>query len=249
MEASHDRKKVALLEEVFGKESVKAPPLGARRTVALFGGAFVLTAVLMVVLVCMAFVKGTFMTGIVALCSLSLVSLLAFFLAWRGVTQLIVRQAVMHAEVAFKTFKPNVIVAPAYGAVVAFQMDCPKLPLVLLSPAQDVYYRYMHLRPLISLADYPYSIVVSGSKDSQVPLDDAIRLVETAEIGRCRLEVVDDDHGFSSLRAEDFRTWIEEAFQKGGDIVRREAARGNKHFDPSLFDPNAGEATETESVQ
>ena len=76
---------------------------------------------------------------------------------------------------------------------------------VLLSPAQDVYYRFMHMRPFVSIADYPYCIIISGSKDTKIPLDDSIRLVETAEVGRCRLEVVDDDHSFNSLRVEDFR--------------------------------------------
>ncbi|XP_026194037.1 uncharacterized protein LOC34623600 [Cyclospora cayetanensis] len=180
---------------------------------------------------------ANFLAGIMALSAFILICLLAFFLAWRGVTQLVMRHAVLQAESAFNSFKPNVIVAPAYGAVVALQMDIPKVPLVLLSPAQDVYYRYMHLRPLVSIAEYPYCILISGSKDTQVPLDDAIRLVETAEFGRCRLEVVDDDHSYRTLKVEDFRTWVEEAFQKGAEVVRSEAAKGNKYFDASLFEP------------
>lgn len=63
----------------------------------------------------------------------------------------------------------------------------------------------MHLKPYISIGDYPYVIIVHGSVDNDIPLDDSIRLIETCEVGRCRLEIVDDDHKLSSLTKEDFR--------------------------------------------
>lgn len=76
---------------------------------------------------------------------------------------------------------------------------------ILLSPAQDQYYRYLHIRPLPSLVEFPYSIIIHGSADTQVPLDDSIRLVESCDLGRCRLEVVDDGHALATLTKDDYR--------------------------------------------
>ena len=130
LESANDSMKVSLLREAFGSAAVSAPTLGTRRTLMAFALGFAITALLMCAIVVMTFLKSNVAAGIMALVSLSLMSLLAFFLAWRGVTQLVMRQAVLQAEINFKEFQPNVIVAPAYGAVVALQMDVPKVPLV-----------------------------------------------------------------------------------------------------------------------
>ncbi|CDI76749.1 hypothetical protein EAH_00058230 [Eimeria acervulina] len=129
-------------------------------------------------------------------------------------------------------------------------MDVPKVALVLLSPATDVYFRLLQMRPTLTLREHPYSILINASKDSVIPLDDSIRLVETADIGSCRLEVVDDDHTFNSLTSEDFKGWVEEAYQKGAEAAEKDAAEGGKkHFDVSLFVANSAAAEESNQQQ
>lgn len=211
------------------------PDLHTKRTIILF--AFVILAVVLLMggAVLAAFIMKNIVSGLLALLGMVVLGVICFVLGGRGVTHLVLKRAVASAEKAFATFRPNVIVASAFGAVVCFQMDIPKLPLLLLAPAQDQYYRYMHLRPYISIADYPYVIVVHGSLDETVPLDDSIRLVETCEVGRCRLEVVDDNHQLGFLSARDLQRWIEEAYEKGKEVVLKQSAAGSKNVDPTLF--------------
>lgn len=61
---------------------------------------------------------------------------------------------------------------------------------LLLTPASERFAKFMRLKEPFTLADCPYTIIVHGSNDKAVPLDDSVKLVETCEVGRCRLEVV-----------------------------------------------------------
>ena len=61
----------------------------------------------------------------------------------------------------------------------------------MLSPAHEQYARFMRLRNGFTLHGVPYVVIVHGSGDKTVPLDDSIRLLETADgPGRSRLEVI-----------------------------------------------------------
>ncbi|EPR61386.1 putative transmembrane protein [Toxoplasma gondii TgCatPRC2] len=224
-----------MLEECVGKENLIIPKFKSKRIMTWFGICFGVLLLVLIGAVVTAFVNNSMMTGILSLVATLVVSGIVFSLAGRAVTSLMVKQAVTSAEEAFKESKPNVIVASSLGAVVCLQMDIPKLPVLLLSPALDQYYRYMHLKPLASIADYPYVIIVHGSVDSEIPLDDSIRLIETSEVGRCRLEVVDDGHKLSSLTAADFRRWVDEVFERGREAVTKMSQAGVKSVDLSLF--------------
>lgn len=127
---SPDKQKMAILESILGKEQVICPELGAKRTLTLFAMGFGLLILLMFTVVILTFWKSNMVAGVASVLALALVGVLVFFLAGRGVTHLLVRQAAFHAELAFKKFRPNVIVASSLGAVVALQMDTPKVPLV-----------------------------------------------------------------------------------------------------------------------
>lgn len=53
----------------------------------------------------------------------------------------------------------------------------------------------MRLRNGFTLHGIPYVLIVHGSGDKTVPLDDSIRLLETADgPGRSRLEVISECH-------------------------------------------------------
>lgn len=76
--------------------------------------------------------------------------------------------------------------SPGRGRVLVFA----SVSQLLLAPAQDQFTRFMKLKTYWGIGDFPYVMVVHGSHDKTVPLDDSIRLIETSEVGRCRLEVV-----------------------------------------------------------
>ncbi|PHJ21615.1 transmembrane protein [Cystoisospora suis] len=236
LDAFPNKVKQELVEECVGQANVVVPEFHTKRTLTAFVLAFALLLFIMFGAVLAAFINKSTAAGFLSLIATIAVATITFVLAGRGVTHVLLKQAVAAAEATFEKFRPNLIVASSYGAVVCFQMDKPKLPLLLLSPAQDQYYRYMHLKPYISIADYPYVIIVHGSVDNDVPLDDSIRLIETCEVGRCRLEIVDDDHKLSSLTRDDFRRWIEEAYERGRDAVFKQSEAGSKSVDPTLFE-------------
>ncbi|PFH36034.1 hypothetical protein BESB_056850 [Besnoitia besnoiti] len=235
LQAFPDATTETLMSEAFGKDRVIVPKFQSKRIMTWFTLAFALLLLLMFAAVVVAFANKSSGAGFLSLTAMIIVAVIVFVLAGRAVTRLMLRQAVASAEESFKKFRPNVIVASSLGAVVCLQMDIPKLPLLLLSPALDQYYRYMHLKPYVSIAEYPYVIIVHGSVDESIPLDDSIRLIETCEVGRCRLEVVDDDHKLSSLTAADYKRWVEEAFERGRDVVIKQSEAGNKSVDPTLF--------------
>ncbi|CBZ52193.1 hypothetical protein NCLIV_019820 [Neospora caninum Liverpool] len=235
LKAFPDTSTQRMLEECCGKDNLIVPKFQSKRIMTWFCIAFGVLLLVMLGAVVTAFINNSMVAGLLSLSAMLTVGVIVFTLAGRAVTSLMVKQAVTSAEAAFKQSKPNVIVASSLGAVVCLQMDIPKLPLLLLSPALDQYYRYMHLKPLASIADYPYVIIVHGSVDTNIPLDDSIRLIETCEVGRCRLEVVDDDHKLSTLTTADFRRWVDEVFEHGREAVIKMSAAGVKSVDPTLY--------------
>lgn len=74
---------------------------------------------------------------------------------------------------------------------------------LLLSPAHEQYLRFMRLRTAFTLHSIPYVLIVHGSGDKTIPLDDSIRLVETAAgPGRSRLEVISEASAHNTGRIE-----------------------------------------------
>lgn len=61
-----------------------------------------------------------------------LIGVAGYVFGGRGLSVLLLRSSVRIATEAFHNFRPQIIVASAFGAVVAFHMDIPKLPLVRL---------------------------------------------------------------------------------------------------------------------
>eukprot|EP00920_Eleutheroschizon_duboscqi_P008177 GHVT01018973.1.p1 GENE.GHVT01018973.1~~GHVT01018973.1.p1 ORF type:complete len:127 (-),score=20.64 GHVT01018973.1:1293-1673(-) len=87
-----------------------------------------------------------------------------------------------------------------------------------------------------SLADIPYAMIIHGTNDHTVPLDDSIRLVETTRVGRCRLEVVEDSHQLKSVTEEEIELWTNEVFAHGRENVMEMVQEGSKAVDASIFD-------------
>ncbi|CDJ58251.1 hypothetical protein EMWEY_00014650 [Eimeria maxima] len=110
----------------------------------------------------------------------------------------------------------------------------------------------MRLRNGFTLHGVPYVVIVHGSGDKTVPLDDSIRLLETADgPGRSRLEVINDSHALKSIKPEELRQWVEEVFTQGKQQVRLLADSGSKNVDPSLYEwgdqeTDAGKAAKLE---
>ncbi|PFH38093.1 hypothetical protein BESB_004340 [Besnoitia besnoiti] len=239
-----------LIQRSVGRGKFMAPDLKSRKLLFLYTVAFAVFIVMQFVCTVLFWLYlsrlyASLLTGTaIVLC------VTAYCLGGRGLSTLILRTALREATEAFRRFRPQVIAASSFGAVVALHMDIPKMPMILFSPAQEMYQRYIRSDQEMSLRSYPYTLIVHGSRDSVVPLQDSIHLVETSELGRCRLEVVDDDNKLHSLTQQEVSIWIEEVFKRGRANVQMLAAEGDKTVDPTLFEtPNleAGEPQREET--
>lgn len=235
LEGSRASEKEKMLEKVLGKPSVKAVNLKTRQTIMLFTTIFTVSAILLICAVIACSVLLKWYCGVAAF--VLSVGLLGggYWIGGRSVTQFMVKQGRVLAQKRFAEFRPNVIVAEAFGAVVALSMEVPKVSLLLLSPAQDQFTRFMKLKTYFEIGDYPYVMIVHGSQDKTIPLDDSVRLIETSDVGRCRLEVVDDGHALKGVTEEDLQNWVKEVYTLGKQQAKKMAADGHKQVDPSLF--------------
>ncbi|KEP65722.1 UNVERIFIED_CONTAM: hypothetical protein HHA_249300 [Hammondia hammondi] len=231
--------KQRLLQRAVGRRNFLAPDLKSRKIVLLYTIAFGCFVTLILGCVVLFWILTAHIHAILFTMAAVLVCYLAYYLSGRWLSSLILTTAVREASAAFHRYRPQVIVASSFGAVVAFHMDIPKMPLLLFTPAQEMYRRYSRISDHISLRNYPYTLIVHGSRDTVVALQDSIRLVETSELGRCRLEVIDDDHKLHSLTQQEISTWVEEVFRRGRANVLLMAQQGDKSVDPSLYEtPN-----------
>lgn len=241
---------------VYGQDAVRSPNLKTRRTLAIFTTLFVIFVMALIAAAVLGFLLWSVVAGALLTVLLAGVGVLTYILAGRGVTHYMLMNAVAAAEKTFQEFRPNVIVASSFGSVVAVTMRVPRVGLVLLAPALDAYCRYMRIRELPSLYGYPYSVIVHGSSDDVISLDDSIRLVETCEFGRCKLEVIDDNHTLRTLCEGDFRDFVDEVYTRAREEVQKMVTAGKLEtaagapgaIDPTLFDlpapPKESEAPE-----
>jgi len=228
--------KLKVLTDIYGERAVRCPNLGTKE--------IVVSSVLFLLFVCVALVAVVavlfcYAETWAAVLSIPITLLLAYVVvAWggRGICGAMLRRATRIAEDTTREFRPNVIVASSFGAVVALSMTTPKCPMLLLTPAHGVFNRYMrNTRNIYSVASYPYVIVVHPSNDKVVPLDDSIQLVESSHLGRTRLEVLEDTHVLKTLTSADIREFVDEIYTRGKmEVLTR--GEDYKDSDPSLFD-------------
>ncbi|OEH76645.1 hypothetical protein cyc_03393 [Cyclospora cayetanensis] len=242
--------KQRLLEKAIGKQRVKAPNLKTRQTIMMFVLIFVVVAIILLSACIAAAVLAKWYVGLSVFLGAMALLVLLYWLGGKGATHFMWMKAVRIAEKKFKEQRSNVIVATSFGAVVALSMDVPKVPMLLLSPAHEQYARFMRLRNVFTLHAIPYVLIVHGSGDKTVPLDDSIRLLETAAgPGRSRLEVINDGHALKSIKMEDLRQWVEEVFAHGKRQVKMLADSGSKDVDPSLYEWLEQDVTEPAGSQ
>lgn len=211
--------KTEKLKEACKDYHLITPDLKTRTTLLIFTLTFGAYMCCVTALICLAWafissILAFFITTLLFLCVC-----ITYILAGRGVTHSMVVQATAIAEKVFWEFRPNVIVASSFGAVVVFAMQVPKVSLVLLAPGQDAYCRYFKMKRVPTLRGYPYVIVVHGCNDDEVSLEDSIRLIDNSSYLQCKLEVVDDTHNLKSLTANDYKEFIDEAFYKAREHV------------------------------
>eukprot|EP00920_Eleutheroschizon_duboscqi_P028292 GHVT01069043.1.p1 GENE.GHVT01069043.1~~GHVT01069043.1.p1 ORF type:complete len:292 (-),score=21.34 GHVT01069043.1:2409-3284(-) len=240
-----EKAKLKKLQQLFHRRYVMGVDLKTKQAMMIFVAVLVILVVVMLAISITAFALDDPVAGSVTLVCTVLVGLIYYFVAGRGMTTVMLKRSVKRCEAAFREFRPNVIVAYSFGAVVAFRMDVPRVPMVLIAPAHDQFARYMRddsagtsgatSNGLASLEEFPYVIIVHGTSDTSVPLDDSIRLIETGKVGRCRLEIVDDNHKMDKVDAEELKQWVEEAYDRGREQVGKMAEEGFKKVDLSLF--------------
>ncbi|KAL8448966.1 hypothetical protein Emed_003318 [Eimeria media] len=252
LDSAPGSEKQRLLEKAVGKQRIKAPNLKTRQSIMMFVLLFLVLALCLGSSCIAAFVLARwYVSFAVFLASVALLAL-TYWLGGKGATHYMWLKAVKIAEKKFKEQRTNVIVGTSFGAVVALSMDVPKVPMLLLSPAHEQYSRFMRLKNAFTLHAIPYVLIVHGSNDKTVPLDDSIRLLETADgPGRSRLEVIktataaaaaaatveirDDSHGLKSIKPEELRQWVDEVYTQGKLQVKMLAESGSKDVDASLF--------------
>ncbi|CBZ56124.1 conserved hypothetical protein [Neospora caninum Liverpool] len=231
--------KQRLLQRAVGRSNFLAPDLKSRKILLLYTIAFGCFIVLAISIIVVFWIFITSIHAAMFTIAAVIATCVGYYVSGRWLSSLILSTAVREASEAFHTYRPHVVVASAFGAVVAFHMDVPKMPLLLFTPAQDMYRRYLRTTQQMSLRNYPYTLIVHGSRDTVVSLQDSIRLVETAELGRCRLEVIDDDHHLRSLTQQEISAWVDEVFKRGRANVLMLAQEGDKSVDPTLYEtPN-----------
>eukprot|EP00921_Rhytidocystis_pertsovi_P014805 GHVQ01023797.1.p1 GENE.GHVQ01023797.1~~GHVQ01023797.1.p1 ORF type:complete len:156 (-),score=9.21 GHVQ01023797.1:49-516(-) len=133
--SAHNARVTRWLSEKFPDGQVVAPNLQTRRTSVLFSAGFMFFVLALVSLCCVTGIYWKWWAGVLLFIATAVVSMGIYALAGRGVTHVMQRRAVSIAEKSFKEFRPNLIVASAFGAVVAVSMDIPKLPMVCLMGA------------------------------------------------------------------------------------------------------------------
>ncbi|KAL8435298.1 hypothetical protein Efla_002553 [Eimeria flavescens] len=236
LDSAPGSEKQRLLEKAVGKQRVKAPNLKTRQSIMMFVLGFLVLAVCLISGCIAAAVLARWYVGLALFLVSVLLLSLTYWLGGRAATHFMWLKAVRLAEKKFKEQRSNVIVGTSFGAVVALSMNVPKVPMLLLAPAHEQYARFMRLRNGFTLHAVPYVLIVHGSNDKTIPLDDSIRLLETADgPGRSRLEVINDSHGLKSVKTEELREWVEEVYAQGKRQVRQLADSGSKDVDPSLF--------------
>ncbi|KAL8272764.1 hypothetical protein Esti_003314 [Eimeria stiedai] len=167
---------------------------------------------------------------------------LLVFLASLAAPRLMLSVARSRAARAFEVFKPNVVAASSFGAVVLFHLRIPKLPLLLLSPSQEGHRNFFASRKAYSLRRWPYVLLIHAGGDSNVPLQDSVHLIETAKVGRGRLEVLGETPLSTKPPNRELR-WVQEVFERGREEVLRLAEAGSSDVDASLF-LNNGDSSE-----
>eukprot|EP00921_Rhytidocystis_pertsovi_P022265 GHVQ01035610.1.p1 GENE.GHVQ01035610.1~~GHVQ01035610.1.p1 ORF type:complete len:294 (-),score=36.36 GHVQ01035610.1:112-993(-) len=236
LEGGPGNRKQKMLENALGQRNVSSPNLGTRLWMATctIGFGVICLAFVTAIVLCSIYTHWSIATGVGV--GLVILVLILYYVGGRVLTRFMLSRAVAVGQRRFQEFRPNVIVCSSFGAVVLLNMNIPKLPLLLLAPAQDAFSRYVGRKEYCSLRVYPYTIIVHGINDKTVPLDDSIRLCETAEPGRCRLEVIEDDHRMSTVTDEDLRALIREVYDRGKEAVYNLAEEGKAHIDPTIFD-------------
>eukprot|EP00382_Lankesteria_abbotti_P002645 CAMPEP_0113850464 /NCGR_PEP_ID=MMETSP0372-20130328/3899_1 /TAXON_ID=340204 /ORGANISM="Lankesteria abbotti" /LENGTH=248 /DNA_ID=CAMNT_0000820765 /DNA_START=79 /DNA_END=822 /DNA_ORIENTATION=- /assembly_acc=CAM_ASM_000359 len=229
----NNRKKL-MLDEVYGAENVTAPNMRTKLGVScgIFG--YLLFCLALVSASVCLFLYDAFWGALVTTFLSIAISLLVLVFGGRGWSAAMTKRCALAAQHEIERFRPNVVVASSYGAVVALSMGNPKLPMLLFTPAQAVYARYMKTREIFSVASHPYVVIVHPSGDKTIPLDDSIQLVETSHLGRTRLEVIEDDHKMMTLTKFDIKDMVDEVYSRGkAEVLRRQ---GEDDIDASLFD-------------
>eukprot|EP01065_Artemidia_motanka_P027207 TRINITY_DN32426_c0_g1_i1.p1 TRINITY_DN32426_c0_g1~~TRINITY_DN32426_c0_g1_i1.p1 ORF type:complete len:199 (+),score=62.63 TRINITY_DN32426_c0_g1_i1:53-598(+) len=139
--------------------------------------------------------------------------------------------AVRGASAGLAQLRPEVVVGSSFGGAVCVELmriGAWRGPAVLLAPAAALLARRTGVAEVPTLPPSAAAIVVHGSRDSVVPLEDSERLVADAvrDGGRVTLHVADDTHGLRTVLADEGATGGAGTLR---DLIDRAAAlRGSK---------------------
>ncbi|CDJ67641.1 hypothetical protein, conserved [Eimeria necatrix] len=199
---------------------------------------FVFLCLLAAVIVCWCFADrwvGGLVTAIAAVVAAGLLLLASVF-----VPRLMLAEASRRAAAAFKEFQPNLIIANSIGCSILFNLKVPKTPLLLLSPSCAAFRPAAAAAAKVSLRRWPYTLVVlqaqQQQQQQQSKFDEALKLIQTAQPGSSRLEILESDSAsFKRIASDDLRAWVEEVWERGRQQVLQQAQQQEAKVDLSLF--------------
>ncbi|CDJ38309.1 hypothetical protein, conserved [Eimeria tenella] len=197
---------------------------------------FVFLCLLAAVIVCWCFADrwvGGLATAIAAVVAAGLLLLASVF-----VPRLMLAEASRRAAAAFKEFQPNLIIANSIGCSILFNLKVPKTPLLLLSPSCAAFRPAAAAAAKVSLRRWPYTLVVlqAQQQQQQNKFDEALKLIQTAQPGSSRLEILESDSAsFKRISSDDLRSWVEEVWERGRQQVLQQAQQREAKVDLSLF--------------
>jgi uncharacterized protein YukE len=112
------------------------------------------------------------------------------------------QSSLMVAQRSLELFNPDMVVAESFGAAIAYDLIERKKwkgPTLLICPAIHRIRTRMQLSTnLVIPPDCPLWIV-HGTRDTVVPLEDSVRIMEAVAWKKRQLVIVDDDHGMKGI--------------------------------------------------
>jgi len=133
-----------------------------------------------------------------------------------GIARFCLRRAYTQAEEVARgdveSFRPDMIVGQSFGAVVALKLQDPAKPLLLLAPARRYFCSWAGVaEPTCNSA--PAVMIVHGTKDRMIPIEDARDICREAKVYCCLKEWPLGDHSLSTVTASRLGDFVEELYK------------------------------------
>ncbi|CRG93117.1 conserved Plasmodium protein, unknown function [Plasmodium gallinaceum] len=197
-----------MLEKIYGKDNVLSSK-NKSRTLDVLILIFVYILCIFCISISFYFLYASKMYMLVIPCIF--IMIMIFLIGSIVIYEVVYQRSLVEANLLFKKFKPNVIVAFQFGCILAMNLDPPQVPMLLISPVQENLFS-TKMRKKINIKDYPYIIFVHSTNDKKRSLNKTLELVKSVDKQKYRVEIVDGGYNLELLSASDYKGWIDEIY-------------------------------------